>query len=179
MDFYIGSIWSFGFGWAPRGMALCNGQLVPIAQNEALFSLIGTTYGGDGQTTFGLPNMQGRVPIGTGTGPGLPTYVIGQAAGSETVTLTTSNLPMHTHPLLSANLPVGNSSDLGDPTNAFYSLSDSTVGAPYSGAHNVAMGPVAPIMSGITGSSQPISILSPFQVVSYCICTEGIYPMRN
>ena len=94
MDYYIGAIWSYGFGWAPRGTMACNGQLLSIASNEALFALIGTTYGGDATTTFGLPNLQGRTPIGTGQGPGLPNYVMGQAAGSETVTLTTSNLPL-------------------------------------------------------------------------------------
>jgi len=86
MNSFVGSIFSFGFNFPPYGWAQCNGQLMPISQNQALFSLIGTTYGGDGVTSFALPNLQGRTPIGTGTGPGLPTYVLGEFGGSETVT---------------------------------------------------------------------------------------------
>src|SRR5215831_204073 len=96
-DPFLGEIRMVGFNFAPVGWAFCNGTLVPISQNDALFALIGTTYGGDGQNTFALPNLQSRVPIHQGTGPGLSNYVIGQLAGSESVTLTVSQIPAHTH----------------------------------------------------------------------------------
>ena len=97
MEPFIGQIQLFGFGWAPVGWAVCNGQLLAISQNTALFSLLGTTYGGDGRTTFGLPDLRGRVPLGLGQGPGLSTYDLGQVGGEESVTLTTAQLPSHNH----------------------------------------------------------------------------------
>lgn len=179
MDYYIGSIWSYGFGWAPRGTAECNGQLLSIADNQALFSLIGTIYGGDGVQTFALPNMQGRVPIGAGTGPGLPTYVVGQVGGSETVTLNTSNLPSHSHPLLTAQLPASSrDGETGDPTNNYFGLADSAIGNCYNTTSDVNMASSSGV-TGVTGSNIPLNILSPFQVINYCIATEGLYPTRN
>src|ERR1041385_3867939 len=96
---FLGAICMFGFNFAPRGWAFCNGQILPIAQNTALFSLLGTTYGGNGQTTFALPDLRGRVPIHFGQGPGLSLYDLGQVGGSETVTLTPSTMPAHNHSL--------------------------------------------------------------------------------
>src|SRR5579871_6110761 len=110
---YVGEIRLVGFNFAPVGWALCNGQLLPISQNPTLFQLIGTTYGGDGQSTFALPQLQGRVPIHQGQGSGLSSYVLGQLSGSETVTLTTQQIPAHNHPLLA--VPYGTVTS--DPTN--------------------------------------------------------------
>ena len=106
MEPFIGQICCFGFNYAPVGWALCNGQLLSIAQNTALFSLLGTTYGGDGQTTFALPNLQGRMPMHFGTGPGLSTRVMGELSGSEQTTLLINNLPAHFHTIGNANIPV-------------------------------------------------------------------------
>ena len=96
---FLGMIAIYGFNFAPRGWAMCNGQILPIAQNTALFSLLGTTYGGNGQTTFALPNLQSRWPLHFGQGPGLSSYDLGQAAGTETVTLTVNQIPAHQHPV--------------------------------------------------------------------------------
>jgi len=181
MEAYIGAIWSFGFNFAPVGWAQCNGQLLPISQNDALFALIGTTYGGDGVTTFALPNLQGRTPIGSGQGPGLPNYVVGQAAGAETVTLTVANLPAHTHPVLSSQIPVSSTvGDQGDPTNKYFGVSATAAGSLYAAAST----PGATMTqnstaTGIAGSGQPLSILNPFLTINYCIATEGIFPSRN
>ena len=106
---FLGEIRIFGFNFAPQGWALCNGQLLPIAQNTALFSLLGTTYGGNGQTTFALPNLQSRVPLHQGQGPGLSQYYIGQSAGSETVTLTSNEMPIHNHQVGAASAPTSKS----------------------------------------------------------------------
>ena len=179
MDSFVGAIFSFGFNFAPYGWAQCNGDLLPISGNEALYSLLGTTYGGDGTTTFALPNMQGRVPIGTGQGPGLPNYVIGQAAGSETVTLSTANLPVHSHAVLSASIPVGTTTDSNDPTGHYFApVAPSGAGSVYDPANGANMA-TNNTTSGTTGSSIPMSILSPFLVVNYCISLFGIYPSRN
>lgn len=180
MEAYISSIWSFGFNFAPVGWALCNGQLLSIAENQPLFALIGTTYGGDGINTFAVPNLQGRTPLGTGQGAGLPNYVLGQSAGSEQVTLQASNLPGHTHPVLSVTLPVSSAvGESNDPNVGYYASSDTSVGNTYNTAAGVSMGASTPGNTGVTGSGIPINILSPFQVVSYCICVEGIFPSRN
>lgn len=180
MDAYLGSIWAFGFGWAPRGYALCNGQLLPISQNDALFALLGTIYGGDGVTTFALPNLQGRAPIGTGQGPALPNYVAGQVGGSENVTLLAANLPAHNHPVLSVSWPVNNrEGETADPTNNYYGVPTNEVGNVYNAAANAIMhGPIT-ASTGMTGSNIPISILSPFLTINYCIATEGLFPQRN
>jgi microcystin-dependent protein len=141
--------------------------------------LIGTTYGGDGQTSFGLPNLQGRTPIGTGQGLGLPNYVIGQAGGAEAITLTSSNMPVHTHALLAAQIPVGSTADSNDPTNNYFGpVTPTNAGTAYDPANNGVMA-AGNTNSGITGGGAPFSIMSPYLVVNYCISLEGIYPQRN
>jgi microcystin-dependent protein len=180
MDPYVGSIWSFGFSWAPVGYALCNGNILPISTNEALFALIGTIYGGDGISTFALPNLQGRVPMGTGQGPGLPNYVIGQASGSESVTLLTANLPVHSHPVLSVNWPVsGRNGDQADPNGNFFGMSDSNIGNTYNSASGVTMNGPLNTPTATAGSSIPLDIMSPYNVINYCIAVAGIFPSRN
>ncbi|MCW3123468.1 MAG: hypothetical protein JWQ38_2960 [Flavipsychrobacter sp.] len=176
MEAYIGSIWSFGFNFAPVGWALCNGALLPIAEYQALFALIGTTYGGDGMTTFAVPDLRSRVPVGQGQGPGLSNYVIGQMAGTEQVTLTSANLAPHNHGS-TVKFPVG-SGDSPDPTNRYFGSSDTTVGDTYLSTAGATMRNDTG-NTGLAGNSMPISIIDPYQAINYCICAEGIFPSRN
>ena len=168
---FVGEIRMGGWNFAPLGWAFCNGQLLPIAENEVLFTLIGTTYGGDGQTTFALPDLRGRVPIHQGTGAGLSTRVIGQSIGVEQVTLTTSQLPQHAHALqASANAstaaagPAGNLVANAGTTNLYGS------------------GPPTTDMSadavGGAGGGQPHNNLAPYQCVSFIIALFGIFPSQ-
>jgi len=169
---YIGEIRMTGFNFAPRGWALCNGQTLPINQNQALFSILGTTYGGNGQTTFMLPNLQCQIPIHFGQGPGLANYVQGQVGGEFNHTLTAAEMPQHTHTLeassgtTSANLTV-------DPSNAL----PATSGEPgYATTANVTMAPQA-VNSVGGGQSHPN--LPPYLVINFIICLSGIFPSRN
>lgn len=178
---FIGEIKLFGFYFAPRGYMTCNGQLLAISSNTALFSLLGTAYGGNGQTTFGLPNLGGRAALGAGQSPGTSNYQIGEAAGSETVTLTTAQMPMHVHSAIgiTATLPVGGAADSSDPNGAYpaTTLSDNYVSVPTGGS---AMGPIS--VSGTTsvaGGSQPFSIQQPYLVLNYSIAVQGIFPSRD
>ena len=164
---YIGEIRMFGGNFPPLGWAFCNGQLMPISENETLFNLIGTTYGGDGQETFAMPNLQGRVPIHQGTQAGT-TYIMGEAAGVESVTLTTGQMPAHSHPALAANAMATNPSpsgnDLATPaTNRIYShVAPSTA---------MAANSVQP-----AGGNQPHENQQPFLCVSFIISLFGLYP---
>lgn len=150
---FVGEIRVFPFNFAPRGWALCNGQLLPISQNTALFSLLGTFYGGDGRTTFALPNLQGTTAIGTGQGPGLSPVVIGESGGASTVTLLESQLPAHRHTHSGAG----------------------TTNRPAPGllpADGSALTPAA-------FSPQPHENMPPYLVANYCIALQGIYPPRS
>ena len=168
---FMGTIALAGFSFAPAGWALCNGQLMSISQNSALFSLLGTTYGGDGVNTFGLPDLRGRALIHQGTGPGLSNYVMGQMSGTESVTLTTGNIPAHTHtwPASTAaatgRLPVGNV------------LGAASVNAYQSAAPAAALAPAT--IGTATGSSVPHENMMPYQTVNYIIALQGIFPSRN
>ena len=174
MEPFIGQLMLVGFNFAPQGWALCNGQLLSIAENSALFSLLGTTYGGNGTTTFALPDLRGRTALHFGQGPGLSNYVQGQASGSESVTLLVSNLPAHTHSL-AANSGAGVSSDpTGKVLAAF--RDDENGSGPYASAANTMMSPQA---IGPTGGSQPVSIMQPYLVLNWIIALEGIYPSRG
>jgi microcystin-dependent protein len=171
MDEFIGTIKMFGFNFAPRGWALCNGQLLSIAQNTALFSLLGTTYGGDGQTTFALPNYQSRFPIHWGQGPGLSPYSIGQASGSETVTITVNELPPHNHATI-IQASAGTKLNTAPAANNLGGASIYTNAALDSTLNPAGMG-------GLTGGGAPTPTLPPYLAVSFCICMEGLYPSRN
>ncbi|MCE7992638.1 MAG: phage tail protein [Roseivirga sp.] len=191
MDGYLGQIMAWGPNWAPRNWAFCNGGLISIEQNPSLFSLIGTMYGGDGRTTFGLPNLQGRVAVGAGRGVGLTPRSQGQFGGAESVTLNTAQMPAHNHTATasgagsaSANLPLSqteavretpNAGDvLATPSLEIYGPNTNTVDTPLpvtSGGETVVIGD--------TGGSQPHDNMQPFQVVSYIICIEGLYPSRS
>jgi microcystin-dependent protein len=179
---FIGEIKILAFQFAPRSYMDCAGQIMSIASNTALFSLLGTTYGGNGVQTFGLPDLRGRMPINQGTGPGLPSYALGQVSGTTSVTLLSSNLPPHAHPAqgINVNIPVSagsgdtdvpNGAFLAQATGDFYS-SVSTPGNNY-GALAVSG------QTGIAGSGLPVSIMNPYLVVNYSIAIYGIFPSRN
>lgn len=171
-DPFIGNVILFGGTFAPVGWATCDGSLLAIAENDALFSLIGTTYGGDGQTTFALPDLRSRIPIHQGQGPGLSTYIMGQQAGVETVTLLPGQIPAHSHPVL------GNSGTAGsqDPTNNFLgtqsTLQEYIPGASANSVMNAAA------ISFTTGG-QPHDNIMPSIALNYIIALEGIYPQQN
>jgi microcystin-dependent protein len=169
---YIGEIRLFGFGRIPIDWAACNGQLLRIAEYEALFTLIGTTYGGDGITTFGLPDLRGRVPLSLGQGPGLSNYVLGQRAGQEQVTLVSTQIPSHSHSLMATANP-GTTAVPGTGVH----LAATTSGTMYAPPANVAsMTVMAPISVSFTGDSQPHDNMMPTLVANYCISLYGIFP---
>ncbi len=168
MEPFIGQIQLFGFNFAPRGWALCRGQLLPISQNTALFSLLGTIYGGDGRTTFGLPDLRGRVAIGFGQGPGLSNHNIGQRSGAENSTLTEANLAPHNHKIGVANTD----GDDSDPTiaNGFGASSNDLYLEDY---------PAGTSLGDTVGSSTPFTNMQPYLALNYCIALTGVYPSRN
>lgn len=172
---FLGQIMAVGFNFAPRGWAMCNGQILSIAQNTALFALLGTTYGGNGQTTFALPDLRGRVPIHFGQGPGLSNYSLGQLAGVENITLTQPQMPAHTHTasaVLHASTQAANDTL---PTGNY--LAD---GGSYQSATDTNMNANAvTVTNGIAGSSQPFPILQPYLALNFVIALEGIFPSRN
>ena len=172
MDEMLAVIKLFAGNFAPRGYAFCQGQILSIAQNTALFSLLGTTYGGNGQTTFALPDLRGRVPVGQGQGPGLSNYTLGEVTGVESETLTTGQMPMHNHTFsLLANEGDPNAKV---PLNNFFS---GNTGNFYNTAQDgTKMGQQA---TDIAGQSQPVPVIQPVLCLNYIICTEGLYPSRN
>lgn len=171
MDPFIGEIRLLGCNFAPRGWALCVGQLLSIQQNSALFSLLGTTYGGDGITTFGLPNLQGNTPIGFGQGPGLSNYALGQAGGVTSVTLLQTEMPSHTH-TVSAVAAVGNSNTPGAGRLAQSSIRSDL----YEATANTTMAATAVASAG---GSQAHENMPPYLALNFCIALEGIFPTRN
>jgi len=169
MDPYIGEIRCFGFDFAPRGWALCHGQLMSISQNTALFSLLGTTYGGDGRVTFALPDLRGRVVMGFGEGPGLTDRTQGGAGGSEAVTLTAESLRPHGHTVAASAAASTN-----DPSGAL----------PAAAARKAAYGTTPDLvmdtaMIGGGGSAQPHDNMQPYLVLNWCIALVGIFPPRG
>lgn len=170
---FVGEIRMFGGNFAPRGFALCDGQLLQVSQNDALFALIGTIYGGDGRTTFGLPDLRGRVPIHYGSGPGLSTRPIGQKAGEQTATVSAAELPAHSHALAASSGAATSSSPAGNltansGTTAIYG--NASVGAVNMGAGAVPDSP---------GGTQPHNNVMPFQCVHFIIALTGVFPPRN
>ncbi len=172
-DPFVAEIRIFGFNFAPTGWAFCDGQLLPISQNTALFSLLGTTYGGDGKSNFALPNLQGQVPMHPGQGPGLSLHNLGESGGSDTVTLLTSQIPGHNHALMASAQPAEDSSPAGE------ALGRSVGAALYqtNTAQNlVAMAPEALAPSG---GGQPHNNLMPYLTLTFCIALQGVYPPRT
>jgi microcystin-dependent protein len=172
-DPFVAEVRAFCFNFAPRGWAFCNGQLLPISQNTALFSLLGTNYGGDGKSTFALPDLQGcRVTIGAGQGPGLSERIVGEVGGNPYVTLLESELPAHVHSLNATPTPADVSSPT--PTTALAR----TTGKPgYAAPQNLT--PLNPQTIGLMGGSQPHNNLMPYVVLNYCIALQGVFPPRQ
>lgn len=167
---FVGEIRMFGGNFAPAGWAFCEGQSMPISENETLFNLIGTTYGGDGQSTFDLPNLASRVPIHAGTGPDGTTYQLGEAAGTEQETLTTQQIPNHTHPFTAS----GDVGDQASPAGACIANSNGPV--PY--IEDVAGTPLNANAVGAQGGSQPHENTQPFLCVNFIISLFGVFPAQ-
>jgi microcystin-dependent protein len=172
VDIFLGEIRMFGLNFAPTGWALCNGQLLPISQNTALFSLLGTFYGGNGQSTFALPDLQGMAPMFWGQGPGLSVHDLGETGGTEMVTLLESEIPAHAHQLRATNTPADVSSPTGDTA-----LARSTGAAAY---HPVdgSLVTMNPQTLGVAGGSLPHNNLMPYLVMNFCIALQGTFPPR-
>ncbi|TVT78703.1 MAG: phage tail protein [Denitromonas halophila] len=172
-DPFIAEITMFGGNFAPRGWAFCDGQLLPIAQNTALFSILGTTYGGDGRTTFGLPDLRGRLPMHPGNGPGLSSRRLGEKGGVENVTLNANQIPAHNH-AANAVAPAGNSNDAA---GNFWADDAGAASATYSS------GPATTTMNagaiGNAGGGQSHTNVQPFVCVSFIIALQGVFPSRN
>lgn len=174
-DVYMGEITMVGFTYCPRGYAEANGALLDIAQYNALFSLLGTTYGGDGRRTFGLPNLQSRTPIGMGTGAGLPNYPQGSMGGSPTNTMTVAQMPSHTH---RAGLKTKNiAADAVDPTGRVFADTQTNIYA--SGPANGNFMDESTVQLNPAGGGQAQNNMQPYIAMKYCIATQGIYPSRN
>lgn len=174
MDPYVGEIRLFAGNYAPRGWALCNGQIINIQQNAALYAVIGSIYGGDGRTTFALPDMQGLAPMGQGAGPGLTPRNIAVQVGESTQTLTINEIPSHTH------VPNGSSasgSSQADPTNNIWGSETATTPLkPYAATPDVQMSPLA---LSLTGDSQAHNNMQPYLTLSFIIALEGVFPPKS
>jgi microcystin-dependent protein len=173
---YIGQILMFAGNFAPAGWAFCAGQLMPISENDTLFNLIGTTYGGDGQSTFGLPDMRGRVVIHQGQGGGLSNYNLAQTGGSESVTLITQQIPSHNHFLIANSVSATGANPAGNQTVAFENVNQSPMPYsyyPYDGSGQVTM-PSNSI--GASGGNQPHDNIQPILALNFCISLFGVYP---
>ncbi len=209
MEGYLGVIEALGFNFTPLHYGACAGALIAISQNTALFSLLGTAFGGDGRTTFGLPELRGRVPMGWGTGPGLPPYTMGQKTGLESVTLNSTHLPAHTHShtysgggggTLAAQVEVASNSGgkketpadgdyIAGPGNALGIVQDSLFLSPGDVTSTVPIGGVSITGDGgfdsnafsiqHTGQNYPFSIVQPSTVINFAICMQGMFPSRS
>src|SRR5438876_599539 len=171
MDPFVAKIRIFPFNFAPRGWAFCDGQILPISQNTALFSLLGTTYGGDGKSNFALPNMQGNAPMHPGQGPGLSLHDLGETGGSETVTLLESEIPAHSHAMTAATTSANSKSPAGNVLAR-------------AGGGNVYMPAGNPLVSmsdqalAPAGGDQPHNNLMPYLTLNFCIALQGVFPPR-
>ncbi len=187
---FLGMIIIVPYNFAPRGWAFCNGQILPISQNTALFSLLGTTYGGDGVSTFALPDLRSRVAIHSGQGPGLSAYFLGQEGGAENVSLTVNQMPAHTHAItlgsLAATANVKNGTGNSQtPVGNVPAVEAAGVTATYSNlAADAVMRAGAVTLTGTpvaspAGASQPFGIIQPYLTLNFCIALAGIFPSRN
>ncbi|MNS86499.1 Phage Tail Collar Domain protein [compost metagenome] len=171
MDPFVAEIRIFPFNFAPKGWAWCDGQLLPLSQNTALFSLLGTTYGGNGMSNFALPDLQGRAPMHPGQGPGLSLHDLGESGGTETVTLLESEIPSHNHNLIVSSLnsqsttPINNNLGRGNPVKVYTSGGSMTT---------MGIQSIAP-----TGSDQPHNNLMPYVTMYFCISLQGVFPPRT
>ncbi|HEY6186178.1 MAG TPA: tail fiber protein [Pyrinomonadaceae bacterium] len=169
-DPFVAEIRIFPFYFAPKGWAFCNGQLLPISQNTALFSLVGTFYGGDGKSTFALPNLQGSAPMFWGQGPGLSQHFLGEQSGVEYVTLLESEIPSHSHTMLGAVPPAESNLANG------FAMTRSANGNAYAAAANLVM--MAPETLTPAGGDQPHNNMQPYLTLSFCIALQGVFPAR-
>jgi microcystin-dependent protein len=178
---YLGNVTVFAGNFAPRAWMFCQGQLLAIAAYDALFALIGTTYGGDGQTTFALPDLRSRIAIHAGQGTGLSMYTLGEMAGTENTTLLSLNMPTHSHSVLTFSVKqpasTATTSGISVPTNAYpasgtMQFANSTDGNAMGSYSSIGTTPIA-------GSNQPVSILQPYLAMNFIIAVEGIFPSRN
>lgn len=171
MDPFVAEIRIFPFNFAPRGWAFCNGQLLPLSQNTALFSLLGTNYGGDGRSNFALPDLEGRTPMHPGQGPGLSLHDLGETGGSDTVTLLDSEIPSHSHTLMAASLnsqstsPTNNSLGRGNPLKVY----DTNVPTALMDANSITP----------AGGDQPHNNMMPYLTMNFCIALQGVFPPRQ
>lgn len=173
MDPFVAEIRIFGFNFAPKGWAFCDGQLLPLSQNTALFSLLGTTYGGDGKSNFALPDMQGNAPMHPGQGPGLSLHDLGETGGSETVTLLQSEIPNHSHFMKDHDL------DLGElnTSSPVRSLAQSANASIYAPATNLVQMNFQ--MLALAGGDQPHNNMMPYLTLNFCIALQGVFPPRT
>ena len=178
-DVFLGQITMFAGDFAPRGFALCNGQLLSITQNSALFSLLGTNYGGDGRTTFALPNLQSRVSIHEGQGNGLSVYVLGQSSGSSSVTLTTSAIPSHSHAFNATKTMASTGTIANDLLPGHPTASRTFYTNPVSGQPDPKLETLAAAVCGPAGGNQPHTNLMPTLCITFIIALQGIFPSRN
>lgn len=175
MDPFVAEIRIFPFNFAPTGWAFCNGQIMPISQNTALFSLLGTTYGGDGKSTFALPDMQDNAPMHPGQGSGLSLRDLGEMSGTETVTLLQSEMPLHTHTI---GVHAADPADTPAP-GANFVLAKSSGGSGYQTITNQNLLPMNPNQLGIVGSSLPHNNMMPYLTLNFCIALQGVFPPRG
>ena len=177
---FVAEIRIFAGNFAPRGWALCNGQLLAISQNTALFSLLGTNFGGDGRVNFGLPNLQGSAPLGSGQGPGLSPYVVGQSGGAPTETLSTTEMPSHAHtPACFSTSP--NPAPLLSPSGNVWAVAGSrrTPSSLYKATPPGVTAAMNGAASGTAGSNTPHNNLQPYLAITFIIALQGIFPARN
>lgn len=171
-DPFVAEIRIFGFNFAPRGWAFCNGQVISISQNTALFSLLGTTYGGNGQSNFALPNLQGNAPMHHGQGPGLSQRFLGETSGSSTVTLLASEMPAHNHALNASQADGSDQSPVGErPASGVGGI------AMYAAPGNLTQ--LSPQVISPAGGSQPHNNLQPYLTLNFCIALQGVFPPRS
>lgn len=168
---YLAEIHMFGFNFSPRGWSSCDGQILPINQNQSLYSLIGTIYGGDGRTSFALPDLRGRIPIHSGAGGGLTSRRLGEHSGIENVTLTQAQIPSHTHQMQSSSVEA-------DELLAAGNVLAEVEGVPAYGSDTPTV-PMHPNSLSNSGGNQSHSNMQPSQVINYCIALQGLFPSRN
>lgn len=173
-DPFLAEIRIFPFNFAPRGWAFCDGQILPISQNTALFSLLGTTYGGDGRSNFGLPDLQGRAPMHPGQGPGLSLHGLGETGGSETVTLLESEIPAHSHGLMASTQPGEDSAP-----NPGEGLARSVGASLYQNITNADIVQLSASALAPAGGDQPHNNMQPYLTLTFCIALQGIFPPRG
>jgi microcystin-dependent protein len=178
IDPFIGEIMLFGATFCPQYYLECDGRLLPIAQYQALFALIGTIYGGDGRTTFAVPDLRGRVPVGFGAAPGLTSRNMGASGGTENETLSASHVPAHTH-AISVTMPASTAAaNQGTPTNNIPAVPERSIAAYTDGAATTTMRPLTGTVSPNMGGNQPLNNMQPYLTLRYCIATQGIFPSR-